>query len=314
MAINVNTVYQTVLLILNKEQRGYMTPLEFNKTGAQAQLEIFENYFDSLNQQIRIPQTDTDYADRVSSLDEKISIFKEFGNATFSNNSFNLPSQFSGSGITNTTTNPAVTTAATVAYVLQNVTAAQVADSVISVFQDGSLLAETDYSITGTTVTFASQPVTLNLPITAILTPKEFYKLGTVQFQTGALFSQEVERVTRSALFHLLSSKLTQPSTTYPIYIYENNKLTIYPTSIQTGVSVAYIRKPLNPVWSFSVNAANNAYTFDEGGSQNFELHPAEQTELVLKILLYSGIVINDPTIIQAAAAQVQQEQNNQKS
>ena len=46
MAINVNTVYQTVLLILNKEQRGYMTPVEFNKTGTQAQLEIFETYFE----------------------------------------------------------------------------------------------------------------------------------------------------------------------------------------------------------------------------------------------------------------------------
>jgi len=99
MAINVNTVYQTVLLILNKEQRGYMTPVEFNKTGTQAQLEIFETYFDSLNQQLRIPQTDTDYADRVVNLDEKISLFKEFGNATSisSSNVFNLPQQFSGS-------------------------------------------------------------------------------------------------------------------------------------------------------------------------------------------------------------------------
>ena len=44
MAINVNTVYQTVLLILNKEQRGYMTPVEFNKIGGQVQLEIFEKY------------------------------------------------------------------------------------------------------------------------------------------------------------------------------------------------------------------------------------------------------------------------------
>ncbi len=68
MAINVNTVYQTVLLILNKEQRGLMTPLEFNKIGAQVQLEIFERYFEDLNQQIRIPQTDTDYADRVCRL------------------------------------------------------------------------------------------------------------------------------------------------------------------------------------------------------------------------------------------------------
>ena len=40
MAINVNTVYQTVLLILNKEQRGYITPNEFNKIATQVQLEM----------------------------------------------------------------------------------------------------------------------------------------------------------------------------------------------------------------------------------------------------------------------------------
>jgi len=93
MAINVNTVYQTVLLILNKEQRGYMTPLEFNKIGTQTQLEIFETYFESLNQQIRIPQTNVDYADRVLNLDEKISIFKTTGTPTYTAPSFSLPSE-----------------------------------------------------------------------------------------------------------------------------------------------------------------------------------------------------------------------------
>ncbi len=39
MAVNVNTVYQTVLYILNKEQRGYAPPDEFNSIGAQVQLE-----------------------------------------------------------------------------------------------------------------------------------------------------------------------------------------------------------------------------------------------------------------------------------
>ena len=131
MAINVNTVYQTVLLILNKEQRGYMTPVEFNKTGTQAQLEIFETYFDSLNQQIRIPQTDTDYADRVSNLDEKISIFKTSGNASYQNSLFNIPSQFSGSGKQQTTTTPANTTAATLSYTINGITAAKIADGVI---------------------------------------------------------------------------------------------------------------------------------------------------------------------------------------
>ena len=49
MAISVDDVYKTVLLILNKEQRGYITPDEFNKTATQGQLDIFEQYFDDLN-------------------------------------------------------------------------------------------------------------------------------------------------------------------------------------------------------------------------------------------------------------------------
>ena len=76
MAVNVDTVYKTVLLILNKEQRGYMTPDEFNKIGSQVQLEIYLKYFEDLNQLLRVPQTDLDYADRVDLLDEKIAIFK----------------------------------------------------------------------------------------------------------------------------------------------------------------------------------------------------------------------------------------------
>lgn len=80
MAINVNTVYQTVLSILNKEQRGYMTPDEFNKTATQVQLEIFEGYFNDLNQQLRVPQTNVEYADRQNSVDECLAIFKQFGN------------------------------------------------------------------------------------------------------------------------------------------------------------------------------------------------------------------------------------------
>ena len=46
MAINVNTVYTTVLSILIKEQRGYLTPDEFNKIGTQVQLEIFEKFYE----------------------------------------------------------------------------------------------------------------------------------------------------------------------------------------------------------------------------------------------------------------------------
>ena len=45
MAISVNRVYQKVLAIANKEQRGYITPQEFNLFSDHAQMEIFEQYF-----------------------------------------------------------------------------------------------------------------------------------------------------------------------------------------------------------------------------------------------------------------------------
>ena len=97
MAINVNTVYQTVLSILNKEQRGFLTPSEFNKLASQVQLDIFEKYFEDLNQQMRVPQTDDDYSDRLMNLDEKVAIFKTFGEAIYNTStnpklkSFSLP-------------------------------------------------------------------------------------------------------------------------------------------------------------------------------------------------------------------------------
>jgi len=77
MAVNVNTVYQRVLAITNKEQRGYITPQEFNTIANQAQLDIFEQYFYDLNQFSRVPGNQTDYADMLEILEEKISIFEQ---------------------------------------------------------------------------------------------------------------------------------------------------------------------------------------------------------------------------------------------
>ena len=47
--INVDRVYQRVLTLANKEQRGYITPQEFNLFANQAQMDIFEQYFYDLN-------------------------------------------------------------------------------------------------------------------------------------------------------------------------------------------------------------------------------------------------------------------------
>jgi len=78
----IDTVYQRVLAIANKEQRGYITPLEFNLLANQAQLDVFEQYFYDKNQNERRPGNDTDYSDVTHILNEKISIFEITANVT----------------------------------------------------------------------------------------------------------------------------------------------------------------------------------------------------------------------------------------
>ena len=294
-----------------------MTPLEFNKTSAQSQLEIFEAYFDSLNQQLRVPQANADYSDRIVSLDEKLSIFKEFGNATSvsSSNVFDLPQQFSGQSNIATVTNVPATVNPGLTYTILNATSDQIANSVVQIFGNGALISSAEYTIAGTIITFSSQPVAGQTLIVNIY-PKQFYKLGQVLHNAGgATIPRELQEVGRDELYHLLSSDLTAPNANNPIYLYEKNQLTVYSgtPAITTGIEVAYLRKPLPPIWNFTVGG-NNQYIYNSSGSFNFELHPAEQTELVLKILLYAGVVVKDPQIIQVAAQQVAQENQNQKS
>ena len=76
MAISIDTVYQRVLALANKEQRGYITPQEFNLFANQAQMEIFEQYFYDINQAARIPGNDYVYGDIDDMLEEKLQIFE----------------------------------------------------------------------------------------------------------------------------------------------------------------------------------------------------------------------------------------------
>tara|TARA_R100001594_G_scaffold38800_1_gene70225 strand:- start:9384 stop:10130 length:747 start_codon:yes stop_codon:yes gene_type:complete len=76
--INIDTVYQKVLAITNKEQRGYITPHEFNLFADQAQMEIFEQYFYDINQFDRVPNNSTGYSNIVDNLREKIQLFQRY--------------------------------------------------------------------------------------------------------------------------------------------------------------------------------------------------------------------------------------------
>ena len=45
MSINTDTVYQRALALMNKEQRGFLTPQKYNLFGNHAQLTFLNDYF-----------------------------------------------------------------------------------------------------------------------------------------------------------------------------------------------------------------------------------------------------------------------------
>ena len=221
MAINVNSVYRVVLAVLNKEQRGYLTPDQFNRLGRQAQLGLFEKSFYDYNRQLtkrNIQGVNSEYGDIADNIEEKIDLFAK------------------------------------------------------------------------------SATLTLAGDATTVAAPNDLYR--TINITTSDR-STEIEKIKKSEYTYFNSSKLTQPSASFPVYYFDNGFFNILPQSIINPV-IDYIRKPLDPVWAFTVGGSGQ-YVYDSNNSQDFELHPSEETDLVVKILALAGVIIKDPTVIQVA-------------
>jgi len=221
--ISCDTVYQKVLALANKEQRGYITPQEFNLFADQAQMEIFEQYFYDLDQRFRVNSNSDEYANARDNIQEKITIFETSSTGS------------------------------------------------------GSIVAN------------------------------QVYRLGSIR--VGAVGeSREVEEVQQKELLYIDQSPLTKPTSKRPIYVRRGSSITIYPDN--PDFTYTYIRRPKKPNWNYVI--VNNKPLYNSGTSRNFELHAAEESELVYKILKLAGINIKQQEVVQVAqtleATQVQQE------
>jgi len=76
MAVSIDTVYQRVLALANKEQRGYITPQEYNLLANQAQLLIFDEYFYEIDKRLDEHGNSTEYSDMLDLTAEKLSPFQ----------------------------------------------------------------------------------------------------------------------------------------------------------------------------------------------------------------------------------------------
>ena len=139
-------------------------------------------------------------------------------------------------------------------------------------------------------------------------TTDTLYRLGSVFYRDYDLG----QYVQPNELKQLILSPLTQPTEKFPLYTYETNIVKIYPNSIRSDISISYLAKPQNVIWVFTTNP-QGAYIYDRNSSVQFELDVTEQDELIMRILAYAGVIIQDPSIVQTAAQAVANQDNNEK-
>ena len=243
MAISVDSVYQRVLGILNKEQRGYVTAQEFNLFANQAQEDLFEQYFYDINQFGRIPGNSTEYSDMLNLLNEKINIFETSAQPTRTGNFFDEP---------------------------------------------------TDLYRLGTVV---------------------YKNTTTNSFGVSSTESIEAERINANEFLYINSSPLTKPKNVRPVFVANTNGIRVYGNSEITNVAEVefqYIKKPAKVQWAYRIVFDEPLY--DAANSVNFELHPSDETELVIKILELSGILIKDLNLYQVMNQEEQETIQQEKS
>ena len=344
MAINVNTVYRTVLLILNKEERGYVTPDEFNKISTQVQLEIFGNYHNDLNQQLRVPQADTDYADRVALVDEHLSIFKTEGPATYVPTAGTVPAHFSFPTTDIYGNKVELFTLGTVSYKEQvelqrlqrmefyNIQKSPLTKSTESfptyLLENDRLYVKPNTVISQINVNFLRKPIDPRWGyyignVGQFVYDTTVYGANLINTGTGTLTSSITTALTLGVAGTYNSIATTGGTGTGLIV----NATVSSPTAVSIDVATAgtgYVSGDVVSIAAGLLGAtstqvditltdtdfnANSTY-----GSTQIELDASEQTDAILRTLFYFGVVIKDPQIIQVAASQVQREEMNEKS
>jgi len=293
MAISIDNVYQQVLVIANKEQRGYITPQEFNLLARKAQLDVFENYFSDLDAFRKKPGNDTVYADEIDSIQEKIDVHEKFSKFVVINSTGAgvLPSSYKMGRLNyNSNSQEVLVTGSNPnsGYGTNTLTISVAASSL------GPIIGSEVYSTaTGSLIGVVSTPSGSTIVVATTLTVSNGYITIIPSRSVGNY--REVQLVSQNKLSNFMNSGKLNPTDKYPVYVKTSGTgIQVYPTSL-VGVVCNYISKPTDPKWTYVVVNGKALYNASDSGAQDFQLHESEESTLTNKILELAGIVLNKP-------------------
>jgi hypothetical protein len=309
----INSVRNTVLSVVNKNNYGYISPSDFNLFAQQAQLEIFEEYFSDYNTLVNKENSrvsGTGYADIKKGVEEMIDIFSV--------------TNFLNHNSANTYFLPSLTTTGDDYFMINKVLCypvilaqGQNTNTVLNSLEDSTATFLTDGIVVGDIVanlTTGVQATVVNvISNTLILLSANIFAVFPENY---AIYDKsvvnEVERVSHNKITLLTNSLLTAPSNTYPAYTEQYDLMTIYPETIvkQGQIVSQYIRYPKTPKWTY-ITLLNGEPAFDQSQPdyQDFEVPLEDEYKLVQKILQYAGISIRETEVYQFAKVEEREQQ-----
>ena len=323
----INSVRNTVLSVLNKNNYGYISPSDFNLYAKQAQLEVFEEYFSNYNKTVTAENARTsgsDYADINKAISETMEYFLvddflkpfDYDYPDITRNRFYIPSL-------TTTGNEAYMINKVVCYptiLNQNGTndspvAFQLVDSFADFIADGVQAGDIVANWSVSPPQLATVYRIIN-STSLLLSADIFPVAGDDYYIISAQEYVESEKVSTGKITSLNLSNLTAPSSMFPAYTQDSTFVQIYPiaTTFSLGllgqVKCAYFRYPKEPKWTYITLAAGEP-VFDQSqlDYQDFEMPQEDEFKLVMKILQYCGVSIRESEVTQFAMAQEQHEQ-----
>lgn len=150
------------------------------------------------------------------------------------------------------------------------------------------------------------------------IAPSNYYLINSLtrlDRDTGEI-KNEIEKVSQSKYYALQVSNLTKPTEEYPVYVLDNNNITVYPSTIigNNSVSCSYIRYPRDPKWTY-IDIASGEPVFDATASdyQDFELPLSDEPSLIMKILQYAGVSIREKDLVAFANNEELKEQQQEQ-
>ena len=146
-----------------------------------------------------------------------------------------------------------------------------------------------------------------------VVIPGTTQELGTVVFKKNATTAgRELQRIQPFEVFTTNESPLTAPTEFYPVYTYEKNIITVFPTGLSTAtdiknLTVNFLEFPADVKWGFKIDPELGNYVYNALDSVQFTLPKSDQPLLVSKILGYAGVMSKDQFAMSLASQKEQQ-------